>query len=205
MTIYDACVVGVGTMGSAACYQLARRGFKVLGLEQFEFGHAFGSGHGVSRMIRFAYFESPDYVKLSHYSMKLWEELEQEAGCNGSLVHKTGSLDIGEPDSRVLNGSIQSCIENGLDHEVLSASQVRSRFPALDGVPDGFQACYQPDAGFLDPEACTRAHVSRARIHGADIRTNVKTLSYSILGNGNVELITNTGRFVAKKVRVKLL
>src|SRR5579862_5906665 len=61
---FDVIVVGVGAMGSSACWHLARRGARVLGLEQFDIPHTLGSSHGYSRMIRSAYYEHPDYVPL---------------------------------------------------------------------------------------------------------------------------------------------
>src|SRR5215211_5081779 len=82
-TTFDVIVVGVGSMGSAACYHLARRGVRVLGLEQFDIPHALGSGHGYSRMIRLAYFEHPDYVPLLRRSYALWDELLPERAIAG--------------------------------------------------------------------------------------------------------------------------
>jgi sarcosine oxidase len=49
---YDAIVLGVGGMGSAAAFELARRGRRVLGLEQFALAHDRGSSHGQTRVIR---------------------------------------------------------------------------------------------------------------------------------------------------------
>ena len=70
---YDVIVVGVGGMGSAACWQLARRGLRVLGLERFDIPHAFGSSHGLTRIIRLAYHESPAYVPLVRRAIELWQ------------------------------------------------------------------------------------------------------------------------------------
>ena len=73
---YDVIVVGVGGMGSAEAYHLARRGKRVLGLEQFEIAHQLGSSHGLSRIIRLAYFEHPSYVPLLRRAYELWQELD---------------------------------------------------------------------------------------------------------------------------------
>ncbi len=78
--VYDAIVVGVGGMGSAACWQLARRGQRVLGLERFDIPHAHGSSHGVTRIIRLAYYESPDYVPLLRRAFELWREASAAFG-----------------------------------------------------------------------------------------------------------------------------
>src|SRR5215469_18433848 len=78
--VYDIIIIGLGAMGSAAAYQLARTGAKVLGLDRFEPPHQLGSSHGLTRIIREAYFEHPLYVPLVQRSYELWKELEKEAG-----------------------------------------------------------------------------------------------------------------------------
>ena len=53
-------VVGLGGIGSGAAYWLARRfGPDVLGLEQFELGHANGASQDHSRIIRYSYHRRP--------------------------------------------------------------------------------------------------------------------------------------------------
>lgn len=77
---YDAIVLGVGGMGSAALFELAKRGLRVLGLEQFAVGHDRGSSHGQTRIIRTAYYEHPAYVPLVRRSFAGWYDLEQRTG-----------------------------------------------------------------------------------------------------------------------------
>src|SRR5207247_3764865 len=93
---YDVIVVGVGAMGSAACYQLASRGVRVLGIEQFGIPHDKGSSAGHSRMIRSAYYEHPDYVPLIRRAFELWHRLEHESG--EKLLHRTGGIYMGKLD-----------------------------------------------------------------------------------------------------------
>src|SRR5918994_542023 len=102
---YDVIVAGVGGMGSATCWQLARRGKRVLGLERFDIPHAMGSSHGVNRIIRLAYFEHPSYVPLLRRAYELWRELETRFG--EQLLHITGSIDGGPPDGRCFRGSLE--------------------------------------------------------------------------------------------------
>src|SRR5205823_1272508 len=104
---YDAIVLGVGGMGSAAVYHLARRGRKVLGLEQFSLAHDRGSSHGVNRIIRLAYAEDPAYVPLLRRAYELWRELEARA--QEPLLFITGGIDAGAPDSAIVQGSLRSC------------------------------------------------------------------------------------------------
>src|SRR3989337_975107 len=109
---YDAIVVGVGGMGSAACYHLAGRRRKVLGLERFDIPHAMGSSHGHNRIIRLAYFEDPAYVPLLRRAYELWRETESAAG--EQLLFITGGVDAGPEHGRVVSGSLASCREHGL-------------------------------------------------------------------------------------------
>src|SRR2546423_9760823 len=95
-TTYDVIVLGVGGMGSAAAFELARRGRRVLGLEQFALGHDQGSSHGHTRTIRRAYSEHPDYVPLVGRAYEGWYDLEQRTGRH--LLTESGCLSIGRPD-----------------------------------------------------------------------------------------------------------
>ena len=92
---YDAIVIGVGGMGSAALYHLARRGKRVLGIERYSIPNSMGSSHGLTRIIRLAYFEHPTYVPLLRRAYELWRELQDE--CGEQLLYVTGSVDAGRP------------------------------------------------------------------------------------------------------------
>src|SRR4029453_894447 len=129
---YDVVVVGVGGMGSAALYHLARRGKRVLGLERFDVLHERGSSHGLTRIIRLAYFEHPDYVPLLRRAYELWRELEREAG--EQLLHVTGIVEGGE---RIYEGVLRSCADHDLPHDVLDGAEISRRFPAYR-LPGGF-------------------------------------------------------------------
>src|SRR3954463_11190565 len=119
---YDAIVVGLGAMGSATLYHLARRGVRVLGLEQFSPGHSLGSSHGDSRIIRETYFEHPLYVPLVQRAHRLWRELERISGAK--LMTIGGGLMIGPPDGVVVTGTLRSVREHNLPHELLSAADI---------------------------------------------------------------------------------
>ena len=126
---YDAIVVGLGAMGSASAYQLAQRGRRVLGLEQFGRAHQLGSSGGLTRIIRLAYFEHPDYVPLLRAAWELWPRIAAESGAE--LLLQTGGLYAGHRGSAVLDGALLSAQRHGLPHELLDAADVRRRFPAL--------------------------------------------------------------------------
>src|ERR1700736_5543571 len=164
--IYDAIVVGVGGMGSASVYHLARRGQKVLGIEQYDIPNDMGSSHGNTRIIRLAYAEHPDYVPLLHRAYELWRALEHPA--RERLLIITGGLDIGRDDSDTIKGSIASCDLHHLRHQVLDATSLGRRFPGYT-LPPEMLGVYQPDAGFLLCERCVVAHVAAALDSGAEI------------------------------------
>src|SRR5437879_6576183 len=131
--MYDAIVVGLGAMGSAAAYHLAGRGQRVLGLEAFARGHALGSSVGLTRVIRLAYFEHADYVPLLRRAWELWEALERESG--ERLLLPTGGLYIGPEHGEVFAPSLQSARQHGLAHQVLDARDLRRRFPMFQIDP----------------------------------------------------------------------
>src|SRR5690242_17048505 len=143
---FHAIVVGVGGVGSPTVYELAKRGKRVLGLERFDVPHDMGSSHGHTRIIRLAYYEHPSYVMLLRRAYELWREIQAHVG--EQLLHITGSLDAGPSDSWVFKGSLQSCLEHGLPHEVLTGKQIAERFPGYR-LPHETLAVLQPDGGFL--------------------------------------------------------
>ena len=95
MATFDVAVIGLGAMGSAALFNLARQGRRVIGIEQFEPGHDKGSSHGESRIIRLSYFEHPSYVPLARRALEKWRELEQLSG--KTILTVTGVLEAGYP------------------------------------------------------------------------------------------------------------
>ena len=185
---YDAVVVGLGGAGSAALYHLARRGLRVLGLEARGIGHASGSSHGETRVIRKAYSEDPRYVPMLERSYELWRELESEIG--EPLLWITGALHLGPPDSETIAGVRAAVDEHGLAHERLDAAEIARRFPGL--VPaDGDVGILEPDGGFLAVERCVVGHLEAAAARGAEIRAWEPALAIAEDGGG---IAVETGR-----------
>ncbi|MGW6449194.1 N-methyl-L-tryptophan oxidase [Lentzea sp. NPDC055074] len=164
---YDVVVIGLGGMGSAAAYRLAQRGRRVLGLERFTPAHALGSSHGGSRITRQAYFEDPAYVPLLLRAHEMWDQIERDSG--ERIFHRVGGLIVGDQDSGAITGSRASVEQFGLTHELLDASQLRERFPALRPADDEI-GLYEPGAGFVVPETSVGAHLALAARAGADLR-----------------------------------
>lgn len=193
MRPYDVIVAGIGGMGSAAASHLAARGLRVLGVERFSPGHEFGSSHGLTRIIRLAYFEHGSYVPLLLRAFELWRELEQAS--SERLLYVTGALDVGVETSMVFQGSLRSCQEHGLRHEVIDAHTLESRVPAWR-PPSDVRAVWQPDGGFLIPERCIAAHVARAAAHGAELHTGEQIIDWHT-SNGVVRVRTDRGMYEA--------
>jgi sarcosine oxidase len=194
--IYDVIVLGVGGFGSSACYHLANRGLKVLGLEQFACAHDRGSSHGDTRIIRLAYFEHPDYVPLLRRAYQLWAELETVA--RGALFRGARLLLAGPPEGETIAGALAAARLHELTVQQLTAQEARREFPGIH-VPDEFSAVLEPDAGYLFVEDCVRTYWDEAMLCGADIRTGVTVREWSAEGTG-VRVWTDAGDFHAAKL-----
>ncbi len=193
MPAYDVIVVGVGGMGSATLFHLARRGLRVLGLERFDLVHEQGSSHGLTRIIRLAYWEHPTYVALLRRSYELWRELEQLAG--ERLLHITGSIDAGPAGGPVFEGALRSSQLHGLPHELMDGDELHRRFPGYH-LPRETRCLFQPEGGFLLPERCNVAHVEQALARGAEVHCREAVRAWDVAG-GRVRVRTDRGSYEA--------
>lgn len=187
--LFDVIVLGVGSMGSAACYHLAKRGSKVLGLDQFEIPHNQGSHHGKSRMIRKAYYENPDYVPLLHRAYELWDELQIKA--KEPVINRTGAVYFGRPEDSIVSGSLESAKQHHLPHRSLNTSEIQEDFPSFS-LPDSFVGLFEPDGGYVRPEEGIVEHAWQASGAGAKILTNTPALDWNVTPHG-VEVRTAEG------------
>lgn len=181
MKSYDVIVIGLGAMGTAITYNLARHGVKALGLEKFSLNHTNGSSHGKTRIIRTAYFEHPAYVPLVKRAMELWFDLQKESGMN--LIKLTGGVMVGERESDLVSGAVKSAKQHGIAHEILTFDEVRSRFPAFRLAQEEV-AVHEKDAGILFPENCLEAHAALAKNSGADLHFNEPVVKWDANENG---------------------
>lgn len=182
---FDVIVIGAGGMGSAAAFELARRGRSVLALEQFPLVHDRGSSHGHTRIIRRAYYEDPAYVPLVRRAFERWYDLEQRTGQH--LLTDCGCLVIGRPEGEVVSGVLASAGQHGLDVEHLISSRLRERYPQFQ-FSDDYVGVLERDAGFLYVEECVRAHLEQARLLGATLHADEPVLSWT--SNGNSASVT---------------
>ena len=194
--MFDAIVIGVGAMGSATLFHLARAGAKVLGLEQFGIPHAFGSSHGSTRIIRLSYDKGSEYVPLLRIAYRYWRELEDVSG--RTVLHITGGLDIGPEGSWIVEGSARSCDLHGIQYEELGGAEIGRRFPGYR-LPTSMRAIYQPGSGYLMSEVAIEAHAAAARTSGAKILTNTRVSGWRRVRNG-LRISSDRGEFEAKRL-----
>src|SRR5262249_39551717 len=152
-----------------------------------------GSSHGISRIIRLAYWEHPDYAPLVRRAYDLWRDLEGRVG--EALLTVTGTIDGGPPGSRTIRGSLVACRARGLQHEVLDTAALRTRFPGYR-LPADHVAVFQPEGGFLFAERCTVAHANAARAAGADVHIDERVTGWTV-GSGSVQVTTERATYHA--------
>jgi sarcosine oxidase len=203
----DVAVLGLGAMGSAVLYQLAKSGAAVVGIDRFAPPHAFGSSHGETRITRQAVGEGRDYVPFVTASHRIWRELEAKTGetllnACGALVMAPGhgiSSHHGKPD--FVGRSISAAREAGIAHEVLDGAEVARRFPQFLNLAGDEKAYYEPGGGYVFPERCLAAQLTCAAALGAEIRTGCKVRALSQDGAG-IRIETEDGTILADRAVV---
>ncbi|GAB3950140.1 N-methyl-L-tryptophan oxidase [Spirosoma harenae] len=215
--IYDAIVVGLGAMGSAAIYQLSKQTPHVLGIDQFAPPHTLGSTHGDTRITRQAIGEGIHFVPLALRSYDIWRELEQLTG--EQLLTITGGLFVGQPNSDVrtrnkagwLTTTIQAAEQFHIPHSLLNTDTLRQRFPQFKFQPNDI-GYFEEEAGFLGPERCITVQLEQARKNGASIHTNERLQAIKSTSNGLTiqtdhaiyqtrKLILTTGAWITESIR----
>ena len=197
---YDAIVIGLGGMGAASAFHLARRGRRVLGLEQYGPLHSRGSSHGHSRIIRLAYHEHPDYVPLLRRSYELWHELESVA--DETLLVTTGSLEGGPEGGDTFRGALHAAELHDIPHEVLDSVELRRRHPGYAGFDAATRVVWQPDGGFLLAERTIGAPAAGATAAGAQLRYGTRAIGWEPTPDGGVRVRFDGGAAEADRLVV---
>ncbi len=205
---YDVIVVGLGAVGSAALYQLSKRGKRVLGIDQFSPPHRFGSSHGDTRVTRLAIGEGKFYTPFAIRSHLIWRELERRTGLE--LLNTIGGLVMASQSSHYslhgntdfLGETVNAAVEHGITHRVLNTEDIRKEFPQFNLIGDE-AGYYEPTMGFLRPESCIRAQLILARQNGAKILTENKVLGI-IPRHDGVKIESWRGSFIADKVIISV-
>ena len=205
-TTADVLVVGLGAMGSASLYQLARRGARAVGIDRFQPPHDRGSSHGESRITRQAIGEGEEYVPFVLRSHEIWRALEAETG--QALLFPVGGLLLARESGAARHHGQRDFVARSIDaarryaipHEVLRAPEIEARFPQFRLVGDEV-GYYEPGAGFLRPERCVAVQLDRARALGAMLRTG-ETVTRIVPGARDVRVVTDRDTYAADRVIV---
>jgi sarcosine oxidase len=194
-TTYDAIVVGLGAMGSAATYQLAKRGVRVLALDMFPLGHDQGSSHGHHRMIRRSSWR-PEIEQMIARAFTLWRELEAESGAR--IMDLIGEVALTDPGVHATTGNRRLATPLGGHRETLDETALRQQFPGFR-LHDGLVATYEAEAGYLRPEVGVAAHLAVAARHGAVIQRPEEVTDWRADGAG-VAVTTTAATYHADRL-----
>ena len=193
-------VLGAGAMGSAATYQLAKRGEPVLLIEQFQLGHGRGSSHGVARITRHSY-ANPIYANLMPEAFRSWKELEADAGQNVFL--RTGGVSIGASGSEYVAKVAANLKALDIPYRRLSGRELNRRYRPF-GVAEDAEVVFEPDAGMLAASRAMRLQIELAREAGGDKTTILEeTAVHRInLDGDKPTLETSAGTIIADRLIV---
>lgn len=191
---YDVAVIGLGGLGSAAAYWLARRGKSVVGFEQFELGHARGASHDHSRIIRRSY-HTPEYVALTAAAYDAWSHVEQDA--DEQLIQRTGGIDLFPAGAAIDPEPYRRSLEaNDVAYEWIDAAEIRRRWPAFGHgtlIDGDVMAIYSPDTGIAPAAHGTATLQHLAGSYDADLRPNTPVTELRPDGTGEIDVVTPNG------------
>ena len=177
---FDRIVIGAGGVGSAAAYHLAQAGQRVLLLEQFALGHARGSSHGGSRIIRYSDAD-PKFARMAPAAFELWRQLEADSGAK--LLTPVGSANVGPADNAFVRDATETMALVGYPHRLLTGDERRREFPQFT-VPDDWVVLYQANAGILAASLCVQTMAQEAVRHGATLLEQTRVASVQPAGDG---------------------
>lgn len=194
---YNVIVVGAGSMGMSAGYELARRGVETLLIDAFDPPHGEGSHHGEPRLIRHAYSGGPAYINLAIRADEKWLQLEEATGLK--LLERAGVLNIADTDVYDFRERQNDAESQGVTVEWLTGEQIRKRWPNVK-VSDDFRGMYEPYAGYLYSEKVVAAYKQEATRAGAQFIANTFVTGLRTEKDGSVTLHTKGGSYHAERV-----
>ncbi len=207
MAKFDVVVIGLGAVGSAATYQLARLGASVLGIDRFSPPHKRGSSHGDTRVTRAAIGEGVEYSELALRSHALWRAFEAQTGKR--LFVRNGCLTISGANAVVMH-DVDNFFDNigiaarryRIPHRTFdTADAIRERYPQF-AVNPGDKAILDEEAGYLNPEACIATQLTLAKRAGAKLLRNTKVVRIEPQRNGVVGRTADGRQFFADRVLI---
>lgn len=199
-------VLGLGAMGAATAYQLAKAGVDVIGIDRYDPPHTQGSSHGDTRITRLSAGEGPQYLPLVRSSQRIWRELEALSGeslfeqCGVLVMTSSPSYDPADVND-FTHQTIALARTYGVKHEVLTAATIRERYPQFSPVLDSAIGYFEPEGGFVRPERCIAVQLKLARQHGARLLTHETVTQLQAHGD-QVRITTDKGSIIADKVVV---
>ncbi|MEN1832993.1 N-methyl-L-tryptophan oxidase [Pseudomonas lijiangensis] len=202
----EVAVLGLGAMGAATLYQLAKAGVRAIGVDRHNPPHTYGSSHGDTRITRLSVGEGPQYLPLVRNSHAIWRDLEALSGeslfeqCGVLVMSSHPAYDPQDPQD-FTHKTIQLAQAYGVEHEVLSAPSIRQRFPQFAPVLDSAIGYFEPDGGYVRPERCIAVQLQQAKAHGAKVRTD-ETVTHLQTHDEGVRITTDKGSILADKVIV---
>src|SRR4051812_24796029 len=192
----DVIVAGLGIMGSAAAHALAGRGVRVIGFDAHPQGHALGSSHGPTRIIRHAIEESPGYLPIVAEAFDRWHALEEESG--QQLLTLCGCLRFGPPGAPLLELFRASAAAGSLPFDELSAAEVGERFPGFR-LPEHYVGRFEAHGGVIHAARAVRAFQDRAVAAGAELRFDEPVVEWTASPAG-VSVRTPAGHYQADRL-----
>lgn len=193
---FDVIVAGVGSMGSATCYELAKAGLSVLGLETNSIVNEEASHSGQTRIIRKAYFEHPDYVPLLNAAYKGWETLE--ASTSRQFYHPVGLAYFGKNNHPLLQSVKDSSAQYNLPLQELDKVATQDLLPDFE-IPSHYESLLEPEAGFVCADQVIRTYSDLAVAEGAILREH-EGVQHWDSRMGIVQVHTHTGRYTCDKL-----
>lgn len=205
MDSFDVIVVGLGAMGSAATYHLARAGHRVLGIDRFSPPHPYGSTHGDTRITRQAVGEGDAYVPLVRRSHELWRDLEAETGqrlfrqVGGLLLAPASGAGAVHGTDDFFAATLAIARRHRIEHEILDAAAIKARYPQFHLGDADVAGYFEPGAGLVMADDAVRAHLDQARRHGAQLHCDERVTELASSSDGAV-VTTDQGRYGAHAV-----
>lgn len=203
MRRFETIVLGLGAMGSATVYQLARKGNRVLGIDRYSPPHVHGSTHGDTRITRLGIGEGAQYTPLAMRSHQIWRELEHATGrtlmtTHGGLVLSSKAKTSQSHSEIFFANTVAAAVKYEIPHQIWDAGQIRQRFPQFN-VADDESGYFEPGAGFVRPEECVRVQLALAEQHGAELHREELASAFDVSDSG-VTVTTDRGTYSADRL-----
>uniref|UniRef100_A0A0N4ZWG4 Sarcosine oxidasee (formaldehyde-forming) n=1 Tax=Parastrongyloides trichosuri TaxID=131310 RepID=A0A0N4ZWG4_PARTI len=194
--IFDVIVIGAGIMGFSSAYQAAKRGKKVLLIEQFSLFHNNGSSHGASRIIRLCHTDKI-YVNMAKRSFELWDEMMNDDDNREELYTSCGLLWLG--DKNGTTERVKWLKKINAEYEIMEGKEINARYPHLKYDEDGWYGVLDKKGGVIYADKCLK--VSERLIKKFNGKIKDKTKIVEIIPGDIVKIITDNGEmFETKKL-----